>query len=316
MRSRTTLALLVAAAAALACAPDFAPRSVIENLRVLAIVAEPLELWPGQAGVGPGGVPLTSISLSARTVLGDGLPPDAPARTTPVPIQEQWSFCPFSLGASVGYACASPLPACDYQFPPGIAPTAFDPLAQAALCLAALGGAGGIPPTVPPDLSAVPRLDLVFRHVALYGGVRRETVQTVPLYARAPDLPNHPPRIDLVTVEGNPVDGQAGTSFGTELPTRLTLRSGQEPEVCVTLSAGSAEAYRDAAGVRVETPVVSFYTSAGRFNFDRANGPVGCVKLKHDQIFDDGTGSLYVVARDLRGGADARGPYRFAYKRD
>lgn len=312
MRARKSLALL-AAAAAVACAPDFAPRSVIENLRVLAIVAEPLELWPGQAGVGPGGIPLTSISLSARMVLDDGLPPDSPARAAPVQLQERWSFCPFSLGASVGYACVSPIAECDHPFPAGTAPAGFDPLAQARLCLAALGRAGGIPPTVPPDLSAVPRLDLVFRHVAVYGGVRRETVQIVPLYAQAPSPINLPPRIDQVTVDGTPVDSQPLTDFGRPTSTGRALGGGQELRVCANLSADSAQPYRDAAGGQVEAPVVSFYTTAGRFDFDRASGPSGCVKLRHQKVFGDGTGWMYVVARDLRGGADARGPYTFTF---
>jgi len=297
MRSRTTLALLVAAVSALACAPDFAPRSVIENLRVLAIVAEPLELQPGT----------TSITLTARTVLVSG--------KAGAPRAAQWSFCPFSLGSSVGYACVSP--ACEY--PIGTGPTVtYDVAVGLQACYAALRASGGLPASVPPDPSAVTKLDLVFRYVAVDLGardeeIRRETVQTIPLYARAPPSRNLPPKIEIVTVEGTPVDSAPLTAFGIELPTGRTLGDGQELQVCATLSSDSAQAYRDAAGDRVETPVVSFYTTAGRFNFDRANGPVGCVKLKREEISGNGTGRLYLVARDLRGGVDARGPYLFGY---
>lgn len=285
------VAAAVAAAAAVACAASFTPRSVIENLRVLALVASPLELWPGHS----------SVTLSARTVLASGLPAAAGD------VQEQWSFCPFSIGAAVGYACASALPACDYRFPPGTAPAGFDALAQAQACLAALGASGGLPPTVPPDLSAVARLDLVFRHAVTDGVTARESVQVVPLYRTAPAIPNLPPAIQEVRICGAPV---AANDFGPAVDSGCTLSPGAELEVEVLLTPDSAQPYVDAAGSHVEAPVVSFYTTAGRFDYDRASGPDAKVKLKYQEISRGGDAWLYAVARDLRGGETVAGPWR------
>ena len=295
MRARSgavvRVAAAVAVAAALACAARFTPRSVIENLRVLALVASPLELWPGHS----------SVTLSARTVLASGLPAAAGE------VQERWSFCPFSIGASVGYACASALPACDYRFPPGVAPTGFDALAQAQACLIALGASGGLPPTVPPDLSAVARLDLVFRHAVTDGTTARESIQVVPLYRSAPAIPNLPPAIQEVRICGAPVPAN---DFGPAVDTGCTLSSGVDLEVEVLLTPDSAQPYLDASGSHVEAPVVSFYTTAGRFDQDRASGPDAKVKLRYLEISRGGDAWLYAVARDLRGGETVAGPWR------
>jgi hypothetical protein len=297
MRAPRIVALLAAVAAAIACASKFAPRSVIENLRVLAVVASPLELHPGQ----------TSVTLSARTVLGTGLPPAAAGQ-----IQEQWSFCPFSVGAEVGYACASPLRECDYQFPPGGAPTGFDALAQAGACLAALRAAGGLPATVPPDLSALQEVDLVFRYRATASdGVTRETVQTVPFYGTPPAVPNTPPAIQEVRICGT---SQPVNDFGPPVDTGCSLSSGVDLPFEVILAPGSAQTYTDGSGAHVESLVVSFYTTAGRFDYDRGIGPDASVKLKYEEIAAAGDAYLYAVARDLRGGEALAGPYRIAVR--
>jgi hypothetical protein len=295
MRPRT---LAVAGlAAALACAPRFTPRSVIENLRVLAIVATPLELSPGGS----------TVTLSARTVTAGGHP------AGPGDVQEQWSFCPFSLGASVGYACASSLPACDFHFPPGVAPAGFDALAQAQLCLAALGVAGGLPSDVPPDLSAVSRLDLVFRYTASDGATTRDVVQTVPLYRTAPIPPNTAPTIARVLACGREVTPPDDFTWPAT-DTGCVLAPGGEVEIRVQLTPDSAQPYHDASGSHVEAPVVSFYTTAGRFDFDRASGPDAVVKLKYQEVGGPGTALIYAVARDLRGGETVTGPYGVAVR--
>jgi len=77
------------------------------------------------------------------------------------------------------------------------------------------------------------------------------------------------------------------------------------------LDPASAEGYLDPAGRPVvESLPVSFYTTAGRFDYDRALGPDARVKLKHERIAG-GTAEalLWAVARDLRGGETVAGPF-------
>jgi hypothetical protein len=63
-----------------------------------------------------------------------------------------------------------------------------------------------------------------------------------------------------------------------------------------------------------ETFSLSFFTTAGRFDFERANAtreqPTGSVQLKHDKVPAGTTQALlWVVLRDLRGGQAVAGPY-------
>ncbi len=57
--------------------------------------------------------------------------------------------------------------------------------------------------------------------------------------------------------------------------------------------------------------MVSFYTTAGRFDYDWANGPDAIVTLKPEELAAGTTeAAVWVVARDLRGGQTVGGPFR------
>ncbi len=264
-----------------ACASDFTPGSVLTDLRVLAMVASPLEVGPDD-----------SITVSAVVVP----PPQGQVAT------ERWTFCPLSAGSSAAYACA--VPTCEVELPaaPG-GPVTATPGALARDCLARLSGSGVLPPGVPAQLPAV--VTTLFRYVVTAtDGERREAVQRVPLYpGGAPANRNTPPVITGVQIGGRalaPGDVGPALSPGHDLP------------VHVYTDPASAQTYVDEAGVTItETIVVSFHTTAARFDYDRANGPDAEVTLQYDHVAPtDVEATLWVVARDLRGGETVSGPYR------
>ncbi len=289
----TSLFLVLAGAA---CSADFTPRSVLADLRVLAIQAVPLEAGPGES------VTLTPVRLA---------PPGKGATIA----DERWSFCPFSVGASVGYACA--VPACEVALHPdgvpsgdpvfGVAVTA-DPGALAQQCLAQLAAQGGAPPSVPSQLPQ--KVDMVFRYVATASdGETREAVQLVPFYlGGAPAIRNLPPAIQEVDIGGQKVSGG---------DTGPALVPGAQLEVRVQLDPSSIQSFVDDTGRTLdETLVVSFFTTAGRFDYDRANGPDARVKLKYDKIgASDTAAQLWAVATDLRGGETVAGPFTVPIQR-
>ena len=286
-----------------ACTKEFTPRSVLADLRVLSVQGARLEAGPGET------VTLTPVRL----------PPRGASLTS-----ERWTFCPFSIGARAGFACA--VPACEVPLAPdgsasadqvvGVSPAAVgvsvtaDPGALAQQCLAQLAAQGALPPNVPSELPQ--KVNTIFRYsAAASDGSTREAVQLVPFYpGGAPQERNRAPAIQEVRI-GDVVVQPDGT--GPE------LGPGAELEVRVQLEPGAAQHYVDDTGATLqETLVVSFFTTAGRFDFDRsnvdlaaANGPEARVKLKHEQLGPSDTqAEVWVVATDLRGGETAEGPFK------
>jgi hypothetical protein len=198
------------------------------------------------------------------------------------------------------------VPACEVELAPSGAPSAHfsapvtaSPGALALDCVALLSGSGTLPSEVPE------RVDTVFRYVVRASdGSSRETVQRLPVYPPgAPADRNVAPVISSVWIGGLEVEPYAGTD--------PTLPSGGSLETRVLLTPESAQTYVEGGRTLAEQLVVSFYTTAGRFDFDRANGPEATVKLKHEKI-EAGTteAQVWVVARDLRGGQAVAGPFR------
>ncbi|HEX9051080.1 MAG TPA: hypothetical protein VF841_11155 [Anaeromyxobacter sp.] len=290
MRAVRLVPLLLAAAG---CGKEFTPRSVVVDTRVLAIVAAPLEVGPSD-----------SVTLTAWRV---GPPGGAIA-------SERWSFCPFSVGATAGYACAVPECEDGIPLPPPALATAYGPsnpltaspgqLAQQ--CLALLSASGALPAGVPAQLPD--RVEVLFRYrVTAAGSVAREAVQRIPLYlAGAPADPNVAPGIASVAI-GAPTDVVWASGASTGLVP--VLRSGETLDVEVLLAPGSAQTYVEGDRTLTEQLVVSFYTTAGRFDYDWANGPDAKVKLEgKDLAAGTAAATVWVVARDLRGGETVAGP--------
>jgi len=272
--SRLAILLLLGAAG---CASDFPPPSLLEDVRVLALVAEKPELGFAES----------------TTVTASTWPVDRAAAGS-------WSFCPYSLGSSVGYACL--VPRCEQPLPTGASTTiAPEPLTLAfAQCLQALGGgAGGPPPggpSTPPD-----RVEAIVRYTVrdAAGAVTRAAVLRLPVtYPGPPVAPNHNPMIRRVEIGGQvqpPLPGVALPRLvaGGKLQVRVVL---DDPE-------------QTPAGVS-EDSIISFFATAGRFDFDRAIGPDGSAKLEGKELAGaTSPAEIWIVARDLRGGQAVQGPF-------
>jgi len=276
------LALALAASAALAgCTEDFTPASVLEDVRVLALLADPLEAGPGD-------------DVAVEAVVYE----DA---NDPV-VSEAWSFCPLTTGAAGGFRCV--LPAC--ETPLGEARTATaNPFERAEACLVAAGGA------LPDGTAAVPaQVEAVFRYrVTTAAGRTREAVLRLPLWSTPPAERNAPPVLNGITVGGAPAsrDGVTGT----------LAAAGGSIEIAVDVDPASLQTYVDGAGrTLTESVVVSFFTTAGRFSEERGSAPRAVTALEAEELPASATeAEVWVVARDLRGGQAFDGPFRIAIAR-
>jgi hypothetical protein len=79
----------------------------------------------------------------------------------------------------------------------------------------------------------------------------------------------------------------------------------------VALDPASAQPFLDELGnPAVESLVVSFFTTAGELDGDRADGPDARQTLEGEELGGAAEAEIWVVARDLRGGQAVSGPYR------
>jgi hypothetical protein len=268
---------MLALAALAACSEDLDPRSRLTDARILAVVADPVEIGLDE-----------DVTLAPALWLPPG---DAVS-------SHAWRFCPFTLGAARGYACA--VPECELPLAAREdGSVTASPRALAEGCLAALGGAPreGIPAELPQ------RLELAFRYrVETTAGTAREAIALVPLFAGAPPEPrNVAPSIVAVEIGGVALSrGGAGPA----------LAPGGELELRVLHDPSSAQPFTNELGSpAVESLVVSFFATAGELDGDRADGPDARQILKGEELGAAAAAELWVVARDLRGGQAVSGPY-------
>jgi hypothetical protein len=267
-------ALLAGLLAVTGCTNDFAPQSDLTGLRVLALVADPLELAPGQ-----------SVTIQPR----DYLPPGSSIAS------QRWTFCPLSAGSVSAYACA--VPQCEVDLAPAAdGSVTANPTQIVTQCLGAAGG------TIPADLPA--QILTVFRYrVATADGASRDAVLQIPQWTRqAPTNPNLPPIITGVEIGGVPA--QVG------VPTPPLTGNGTLP-VRLLIDPSSVQTYVDAAGVtQTETMTGYYYSTAGRFSDGLATGTDTTVNLEGTNLLPGQTSAeIWIVALDLRGGQAVAGPF-------
>jgi hypothetical protein len=269
------------------CATEFTPASVIEDLRVLAIEANPPDVLLPATFPGP----TETVTLRATAVA----PPATPGGLPAAPTSVSWTFCPFSIGASTGYACA--VPACETPLTPSPdGSVTVDPVLLGAACLAATGGAL---PGAPAGSGLPAGFEVLVRYVATLDGLRREAVQRIPVLAASATARNLNPVITSAT-RGPDCSGSPG---------RCTLGS---ISINVTIDPASFQPY--AVGDRTvdETIVVNFFTTAGRFQDQlgqaTAAAPTTGALLVAEKLGGATEALVWVVARDLRGGEAVAGP--------
>jgi len=272
-----SLAAALAATALLAagCTNDFAPQSDLLGLRVLAIIADPLELAPGQ-------------DVTLRAV--DYVPPGSTVTAV------RWTFCPISAGPVTAYACA--VPQCEVELTPASdGSVTANPTQLTSTCL-------GIAPGQPVPASLPDSLLTVFRQrISTDDGATQDAVLQIPQWTRtAPPDPNRPPVILGVEIGGVPV--QVGVP-APPLPVNGTL------PVRLLIDPLSVQTYVDAAGItQTETMTGYFYTTAGTFSDGITTGTDTQVDLEGtDLLPGQTTAEVWVVALDLRGGQAVAGPF-------
>ncbi len=256
------------------CSDDFSPQSDLLGLRVLALVADPLELGPGEP-----------VTLRPTT----HVPPGSAIAS------QRWTFCPLSSGAVAAYACA--VPQCEVELAP--APDGSVTANPSEIIAGCLGFAGGVIPSSVPD-----QLLTVFRYrVATDQAETRDAVLQIPQWTRAPPPdPNLPPVILGVEVGGSPA--QVG------VPTLPLPVDGILP-VRLLIDPASVQTYLDAAGVaQTETMTGYFYTTGGTFSAGITSGTDTTTDLEGTGFLPGQTSAeVWVVALDLRGGQAVAGPF-------
>jgi hypothetical protein len=276
-----TPVLLVLAAALAACGPEFELQSEIRRVRVLAIKAEPAEL---------------------------ALNPDIPALPPPVvfsalaaapeerPVEVALALCKLGNAYSQELDC----PGQDGATLPGGQLSLQDPNVQQVLMDTANAGTGGGPldPNDPQLRAVLERgVPLFVGYEASDGtgtaegqesGVRRLTL-------RLTATPNQNPRLEELLLDGAPLSG--------------TLPPNTEVTLVPRLAPGSMEEYATAEGTATEQVFYSWFaTGDGEVKQLRSLEPVGDrpgePSIKYLTPLTPQRVTLYVVARDGRGGVD------------
>lgn len=296
------------------CGESFDPPSYLDDLRVLALSADPLRVVVAEGGPGAG-----EVSATAHVVL----PPDAAVA------REEWRFCAASAGAFAGYECLFP-EVCEVDVTDGAERvgdgTAFsrvtlDVLALGAPCaarLAAEEGASDVPGGLPGgggdgDGAEAPEElvveVLLFYRVETEDGAEREAVLRLPVWlVGEPETPNQPPVIERVEWEGAAV---------AEGDTVAPVAEEETAELTVVVAPDSLDPYVDEAGRdRTEEAIVSVFATAGRFEVDREVGTDTTIEWEARELEEGETAAdVYVVVRDLRGGQTVFGPVHVPIER-
>jgi hypothetical protein len=272
--NRALAAALLSALVVTGCTNDFAPQSDLLGLRVLALVADPLELAPGQP-----------VTIRPK----DYVPPGASIAA------QRWTFCPLSAGSVTAYACA--VPQCQVELTP--APDGSVTANPTELIVRCLGASGG---TIPADLPA--QISTVFVYqVTTADGMSRQAVLQIPQWTRTPPPdPNLPPVILGVEIGGVPAK--------VGIPSPPLSTNGTLP-VRLLIDQASVQTYVNAAGVtQTETMTGYFYSTAGRFSNGLTTGVDTSVNLEGTNLLPgQDHAEVWVVALDLRGGQAVAGPF-------
>lgn len=253
------------------CAMDFAPASLLDEARVLALIPSPIDIDLGS--------PQGEVEVRAVRYV--------PSTSTIT--ASRWTFCPISSGVRNAFACV--LPECELELAevaPGLVRT--NPAALAAECISRLsssevpfaGAMGELPESFETSL----------RHrMETSDGVVVEAVARLRAYTRnAPNPPRSHPRIQELRIG-------APSGLGP-----LQVREGESLALSLRLSPGE--------GARAEELYVSYFATAGRFDRLRTDDLLSQNSWTAEELGpEDQEATLYFVARDGRGGQAVLGPY-------
>jgi hypothetical protein len=249
-----------------ACEEEFAQRSHLEGLRILAITTDPIE---------------ASITDRSPMILTPFV-----VSTSSSSLKHEWHFCPLTLGARVGYACA--ISECETSITPDTrGRILFRPGQAAAKCLERLSNRSTEQESMLfDDSTEIPdKIETVFRYTVRDAlGAQVDAIARVPLWIQGPaENPNQAIRIRQVMI-----NGVATSSTAKEIEVdRL-----DSIDIQVSLDESSIESDDD--------PLISFFATEGRFDAERVLGGEATNTLK---VIESTVTKLelYIVARDGRG---------------
>jgi hypothetical protein len=259
-------------------AEDF-PVSYLNNLRLLAIEARPLEAGPDE-----------SVIFVPKIYL----PPDETLSLI------QWSFCPFSPGAVAGYVCA--IPQCEETLvAEDDGSLVVNPHALILGCINSLADISEQAPGIPEELPQ--SVEVLFSLILeTDSGFRRQSVFLFPVYLLdIPEVRNSQPKIDRIEINGQRVEQNQVVG---------SLAENEELDFRVVVDPASLDVYSNPLEQKLsEEVIVSYYSTAGRFAWERDDGLDVQVKFKAEKLEPDQIeAGLYAVIRDLRGGQTVFGP--------
>lgn len=276
--------LLVAAALCAGCANDFDPASFVDKLRLLAVVANPPEVAPGEA-----------VTLTATAVNPGGSTPTV-----------TWDACllppPPATGESVNQACVTLM--------------GGDQLVH-------LGDGATIATTMPavtPSMVGLPdqtngfylpvrvRLDADGKSLVAFYSLR------IYLGALSPNARNQNPTFTGMFTATSADAGASDVTAVPDAPPLLEVTAQQEVDLRALVTPESAETFVVYDGDPRTTPprtvteavAITWYTTAGHFT----NEGTGIAKPDTTLVLDKhlpasgSTIDLWAVARDDRGGSD------------
>lgn len=271
MKRSTVLSLGLLASG---CAMDFAPASLLDEARVLALIPNPIEIdlrdLETQLEIRAARyVPITSTITASR-----------------------WSFCPISSGVRGSFACV--LPACQIELAEvSTGLVRVSPARLAAECLERLEGSG-LPVL---DASGQPpeSFESSFLHrMETSAGTTVEAVARVRAYLdNPPSPPRGHPSVVRVLIGGQPMEAPGDP---------LVVREGESLEIEIEVTPG--------VGSAVEELYTSYFATAGRFESLRTDLALGRNTWTAEELnAEDRSSTLYFVTRDGNGGQAVAGPF-------
>lgn len=296
---RTLTVILAGLGLLCGCGDTFQPRNSLQEVRVLAIEASPLEVGLNE-----------TVTVKPVVHLPEG-------RTV---ASYRWHYCPINSGAVAGYQCASAACDVDIESPSYDAEVTVAPSDALFACIGELLNESAASEAAGDDENSMNADDITRLDTALFyeltddeGRVFRH-VKAIPLWKEKPAEINRAPVILDVAIDDVSVVAGASTSAVREADIAVT----------VTMDPESVDSFTDTRGDVVDEDfIISFFATAGGFDADRKDGldVTNTLTFSADEmapepwepplaLTDDVTSlDIYVVVRDGRGGQTAAGPY-------
>ncbi len=258
----------------LGCQEEYEPVTLLSTPRVLALEAHPLEAaWEEE------------VRVRARTFVPEAAGPQA----------ERWSFCPLSLGPFAAYRCVDP--ACVTELTPEPSgEVSFVPSQLALACFGALNrdaSAGGPPLLGAGDAEmSGPLPTVLFYELGPPDESSGATLLQLSLWPGSPPARNQALRVERFEAVS------------------ATVAVGGEVELTLQVDPASIDVFSGPDGESVdETPIVHWFSSGGRFAFERTEGLSGDNIWRYEKIESPPSHvEIYAVVRDGRGAQTVAGP--------